>query len=220
MHDEFLPVRTACTVCLVGGCNKNHQGHEDTLHDHEDTLRDHDKERECLKERDLCADPVAGGLLDLFGSSADVLAEHILTRLEPTEIIILNHASLMCGREMLAFGDHKCRARDCVESVERLKWALESGCPMDWKICSHAARGGHLKVLMWAREHGCEWNRSTCAAAAHGGHLEVLMWAREHGCPWDRRTCAAAAHGGHLQVLTWARDHGCPWDKYTLCVVS
>lgn len=221
---EFLPVRTGCTVCFDGDCTQHHQGHVACG----STLQDQDHELvvgDCLNQLDREADPPVArvdALVELFDSSTDVLAEHILPRLEPTEITILNSASRECGLRMLALGleHHKCRARDCVGSIERLKWAFESGCPRHWMVCVHAARGGHLEVLKWAREHGCELNKSICAAAAQGGHLEVLKWAREQGCPWDRRTCAGAAQGGHLELLKWAREQGCPWDKYTMCVVS
>ena len=43
-RDEFLPVRTACTVCFVGECNHLHRphAHDDKLRGHDDKLRGHD----------------------------------------------------------------------------------------------------------------------------------------------------------------------------------
>ena len=50
-------------------------------------------------------------------------------------------------------------------------------------------------MLKWARENGCPWDGWTCAHAARGGHLGVLMWARENGAPWDEKICACAVGG-------------------------
>jgi len=127
------------------------------------------------------------------------------------------------------------RAEDLVGSVQRLAWARERGCRWDesvcawaarygqlgvlkwwdWRVCLHAAHGGHLEVLQWARDHGCEWGEGTCTAAAYGGHLKGLMWAHEQGCPWSTFTTSNAAAGGHLNVLQWAREQGCPWGPGT-----
>ena len=67
-----------------------------------------------------------------------------------------------------------------------------------------------ISRIEWARDNGCPWNKLTCAYAAKGGHLEVLQWARANGYPWDKWTCSYAAKGGHLEVLQWARENGCP----------
>jgi hypothetical protein len=97
--------------------------------------------------------------------------------------------------------------------LEALQWARANGCPWDEGTCRSAAEGGHLEVLQWARGNGCPWDKWTCLLSAWRGHLEVLQWARENGCPWDERTCSYAVRGGYLEVLQWARENGCPWDK-------
>ena len=69
---------------------------------------------------------------------------------------------------------------------ELLKWLrFDQERPLGLDVCSEAAGGGFLEILIWARENGCEWDEDTCAKAAEGGHLEVLKWARENGCDWD-----------------------------------
>ena len=65
--------------------------------------------------------------------------------------------------------------RNAVESISRLQWSRDNGCPWDWHTCANAARYGHLEVLQWARANGCPWNAYTCSPAAENGHLEVLQ---------------------------------------------
>jgi hypothetical protein len=66
------------------------------------------------------------------------------------------------------------------------------------------------------KEHDCPWNESTCAHAARGGHLDVLVWARAHGCPWDRSTGDAADNASWnrapkaAEVLEYVWVNGCP----------
>ena len=97
--------------------------------------------------------------------------------------------------------------------LEMLKLARANGALWDvwaWnsKLCAHAAKGGHLEVLLWARKQGCAWNEGTCTWAAHNGHLEVLQWARANGCPWNRDTLIEARAGVHPEVLNWAIANG------------
>jgi hypothetical protein len=96
-------------------------------------------------------------------------------------------------------------------TVPRLQWARENGCPWSTRTCRAAAEGGQLEVLQWARANCCPWDEETCSRAAERGHLEVLQWARANGCPWDAETIFRAAMGGHVEVLQWARGNGCPW---------
>ncbi len=69
-----------------------------------------------------------------------------------------------------------------------LKWLRENGCPWDMRVCTSAARRGHLEVLKWARENGCEWNLDAiCAAALENKHMHIIAWARgeEHALAAD-----------------------------------
>jgi hypothetical protein len=136
--------------------------------------------------------------------------------------------------------------RCCLLTTEgEVQWAVDSGCPMDRlvqslafggsvpalkkaielgahlsRVCTYAAKGGHLETLKWARLNGCRWSFDTCHQAALGGHLEVLKWAKEKGCPWDSQTCTHAAMGGHLEVIKWLRENGCQWDAWTSLEVA
>jgi len=116
---------------------------------------------------------------------------------------MLARASWKCGEAVAAAAGLACaggsvvvplaplKVIDCVRSAEMLAWAKANRCPWNARVCSVAARGGHLEALQWAREQGCPWNYETCDAAARGGHLAVLRWAREHHCPWDEDSSAS-----------------------------
>ena len=88
------------------------------------------------------------------------------------------------------------------------------------RVCTAAARGGHLGLLRLLRERGCAWDERTCAAAARGGHLDCLRYAHEQGCPWDRRTPMAAATGGHIECVRYAHESGCPWGPATMMAAA
>ena len=81
--------------------------------------------------------------------------------------------------------DNRTAVRVAVESVPRLQWARDCGCPWNVMTAIHAASGGHLAVLQWAQSEGCRMDKRVCAAAAATGQLEVLTWLRNVGCPWD-----------------------------------
>ncbi|CAM9808212.1 unnamed protein product, partial [Sphacelaria rigidula] len=78
-----------------------------------------------------------------------------------------------------------------------------NGCPWDSSTCAHAARGGHMALLVWCRAHGCPWDEKTCDGAAMNGHLEVLQWCRAHGCRWSNNTWELAVMKGQLSILQW-----------------
>jgi len=170
----------------------------------------------------------------------ELLAAEVLTRLDPTDVVLFGQADRACRAAVVASGAPKeerwwwidnegnegegfeggplcLRVSNFVGSIERLAWAKEMGCQWDEWICEFAAEGGNLQVLRWAREHGCKWNQMTCAVAASRGHLEVLRWAHDHGCPGglSRATIIRAGFGGHLDVLRWAHEHGASWDAWT-----
>jgi hypothetical protein len=76
-----------------------------------------------------------------------------------------------------------------------------------------AAGGGNLAVLKWAHESGWPLDEGANALAAGGGHLAVLQLARQQGSPWDEWTCLATTEWGHLAALQWVRQQGCSWWK-------
>jgi hypothetical protein len=197
-----------------------------------------------LREAGLLAypSPLLGGLLEYL---PEVLAAEVLSRVDPTDLVMFGQVGRACRAAVVAFGVPRevetsdddgdsegstgegtegvpllLRVEDFVGSVERLAWAEAEGCPWGEAVCALAAGGGHLQVLKWARENRYPWDWQTCACAARGGHLEVLKWAREHGCDWNAQTCAAAARFGYLRVLIWAREHNCAWNWLTCAAAS
>ena len=114
--------------------------------------------------------------------------------------------------------------RTCDAAVERgrvevLRWALETGCPLQrQKATLVAARNGDVNVLALLRSFDCPFDRRTCAAAAGGGRLGAVQWLRAQGCPWDSDSVRAAERHGHPDVLQWLRENGCPehQDKYSV----
>ena len=99
-----------------------------------------------------------------------------------------------------------------------LRYAHEHGCPLDVHACNLAAQHSNLDVLKYLMEEaGCPYQQGyICTPAALGGDLEVLIYLRQGwGEAWDEVTCAAAAHGGHLRLLRYLRKEGCPWDGLT-----
>jgi len=152
-----------------------------------------------------------------------VLLDHIIPKLGPSDRLVL--AQVDRRTHTLAQVDaregDRLHVGDFVNSVARLRWALESDCPWDESTCTTAVEGRHLEVLKWARgqDPPCPWDAKTCAKAARMGQLETLKWMREQDppCPWDEMTCAKAAAGGHLETLIWirAQDPPCQWNGKT-----
>lgn len=99
-------------------------------------------------------------------------------------------------------------------------------------VCGHAAKGGHLEILMWLRTKGAICNEKTFNLAAEGGHWDVLLWLREIGCPWDDEVCECAAWRGHwalgcfkvglwggssIELLIWLHKQDCEICDDALC---
>lgn len=71
---------------------------------------------------------------------------------------------------------------------------LKNGCPRQDKICSAAAEGGHLHVLIYGVEKkGCPWDAYTGETAARYGHFThtangvmkmIFIWKRNEFVPW------------------------------------
>jgi hypothetical protein len=123
----------------------------------------------------------------------------------------------------------------------------ESNAANGSKLCSYAARAGHLGMLRWLRSRGAAWDATTCIAAAEESRVPLLKWARAHGAPWDARVfkravqngdpmvmatlyemgapwdgraCKVAAARGCLETLRWLRNKGCPWDDRVMVAAT
>ena len=60
--------------------------------------------------------------------------------------------------------------------TDRIKYAVEHGCPLDVDCCNAAAFAGSLELLVYLREHGCPWDYSTVESVVRGIHDE---WQKE-----------------------------------------
>lgn len=90
-----------------------------------------------------------------------------------------------------------------------------SRCVIREHTCLHAAKEGHLDLLVWAIEKGCEWNpEDHLHHAVENGHFHILRWGVSQGYPWPLDTSAAIVKNGDLACLQWALAHGCPLVSY------
>ena len=162
----------------------------------------------------------------------DVLARHVLARLDPADLALFARAGRACASILRDVGVPVPRLT--LAGVARhprlLAWALdEAGCPADHRVVVAAAAGDHLDSLIWARDRGLPTTHPTaCRRAAERGSLAALAFlfggaktteCSRHGAseritsadaatssddPGLPRACAAlAARGGHVDVLRW-----------------
>lgn len=129
------------------------------------------------------------------------------------------YGSLECLIYAIKVGNAKPSFHDAASAAKRghrnvLSYLVDGYAGMrHGRVCSGAAKGGRLDVLVWLRERGCRWDEWTCCSAAIKGHLHVLVYAHENGCPWDSLTTSFAASHGHLDCLVYARSNGCPVNQ-------
>jgi hypothetical protein len=103
-----------------------------------------------------------------------------------------------------------------VGNVDMLRWCVQSmpvetQQQVDHKVCTAAAKGGHLEALqLLVERYDFLWSTRACSMAAYNGHLHIIKYLRNahiHAvrlvCPWDSQTCANASANGHLHVLEW-----------------
>ena len=53
----------------------------------------------------------------------------------------------------------------------------------NFRVCTEAAKYGHLHILKWLREKQCPWNESVVYYAVKNQHQDLLNWAIKNGCP-------------------------------------
>jgi hypothetical protein len=76
------------------------------------------------------------------------------------------------------------------------------------KICSLAAKKGHLHILQWARQNNCPWDEKTCLLAAESGRLDVVQWIIENGCDWfPLEILINAVQMGHWHIAKWLLEN-------------
>lgn len=107
-----------------------------------------------------------------------------------------------------------------LSTLEQPRWkGTRAKIPLDEKVCTAAARGGHLSILQWLRNsyrfrprdvwnyerdflEYCPWNEETCEAAVRSHHTHVLEWLCSNGCPWWGNTYQNASLSVQLLLLS------------------
>jgi hypothetical protein len=113
--------------------------------------------------------------------------------------------------------DGPCRTAAKHGHVATVKWLHEKGCPWDSNvICTDAAAGGSMEVLLYLKQQGCAFNEYTLMGAAWRGQLAICEYLVAEQCPSDITACAAAARGGHLKTIRFLHENGCPWELSTI----
>ena len=136
------------------------------------------------------ADSLLGPLTEL----PLVLREHVLKKLNPTDLSLL---SLTCKR-----------VRAAVEESGRPVAGVQAG---PWGIIelSLVLFMGSDTMAMWAQSNAnCVLGPEVCMHLATKGDLEGLKRAHRLGWPLNEWTCRECAHAGNLDMLMWAREAG------------
>jgi hypothetical protein len=109
------------------------------------------------------------------------------------------------------------------------EYLLDKRCPLASRVCTHAAQGGQLNVLIWLRQHGCPWNDLAVVwLSAHSGSIDTMAYILQHTTFLHDVTLRmmsdmlrTAGALGHLAVAQWLRDErGAPWPTYLSCMIA
>jgi hypothetical protein len=169
-----------------------------------------------------------GALWDVIVDDDDVCFEHILPRLNRTDVKFLYGVN----RETRALIKRSSRKDDLkkrfevkqMSSISTLEFAWENRSlwqhwmygPQIW-FCQRVAKTNKLELLKWIREEKkCDWNHWTIQAAARQGNLKMVKYCVANECPITEWTCACAADSGSLECLKYLREEAqAPWDGDT-----
>ena len=171
-------------------------------------------------------------LWDVIVNNDDVCFEHILPRLNQTDLKFLYEVNgetraliKRSSREDELENGFKVEEMSSISTLE-VAWENRSLWPDDWDeewadkedfFCSRVARTNKLELLKWIREEKkCHWNELTINAAARQGNLEMVKYCVANQCPFDEGACRSAAANGHLDCLKYLHeDVKAPWDCET-----
>lgn len=82
-------------------------------------------------------------------------------------------------------------------------------------ICQGASKKNNFALLKWAKESGYPLDKQCCDSAAEAGNFEMLKWLMESNCPKGNHVCSMAAQIGNMEMLKWIKENGFKLDWYT-----
>ncbi len=163
-------------------------------------------------------------LWDVIVNNDDVCFEHVLPRLNQTDIKFLYEVNTET-RALIKRSSRKDELKKKfkvhqLSSISTLAIAWENrlfgvgNLDCERRFCWKVARTNELELLKWIREEKkCTWNGWTIAEAAEQGNVEMVKYCVANQCPIDPGACALAAKNGHLGILKYLReDVKAPWN--------
>jgi len=166
-------------------------------------------------------------LWDVIVDNDDVCFEHILPRLNQTDVKFLYGVN----RETRALIKRSSRKDDLkksfkvseMSSISTLEFAWENRSLWQcWlfgerRFCREVAQTNKLELLKWIREEKrCDWDEWTSNEAAEQGNLEMIKYCVANECPITEFTCACAAKYGQLECLKYLHEEvKAPWNWNT-----
>jgi len=166
-------------------------------------------------------------LWDVIVNNDDVCFEHILPRLNQTDVKFLFEVNT----ETRALVKRSSRKDDLkkkfqvneMSSVSTLEiaWENRSLWPSCWEersFCYRVAWTNKLELLKWIREEKkCEWHERTISESAYQGNLEMVKYCVANHCHIDEFACENAAAKGNLEILKYLHEEvKAPWDSTTV----
>lgn len=109
--------------------------------------------------------------------------------------------------------------------LEKFKWALDNGCPLDDKILTSKYENviffppnnyeeeDDVEYLDYCTKKGCLWDDYTSRCVAKTGCLNLLKFGVEKGYLLDKNICASVAFSGNLDMLKYCHELGYALDE-------
>jgi len=165
-------------------------------------------------------------LWDLIVNNDDICFQHILPRLNATDVkflYLVNSETRKLIKRSSRKGElikrFKVKEMSSISTLE-FAWENRSLWPSYWDetwFCCRVAYTNKLELLKWAREEKeCEWDERTISNAAALSNLEMVKYCVAKECPIDEWACACSAENGHLECLKYLREEAkAPWCSLT-----
>jgi hypothetical protein len=170
-------------------------------------------------------------LWDMIVNNDDICFEHILPRLNQTDIKFLYEVNSET-RALIKRSPYvdqlkmkfRVRQMSSISTLEfawdNIQWGAKDGywCVIHQpRFCQEVAETNKLELLKWIREEKkCKWNESTIGVAAKKGNLEMVKYCVANECPVDAWASILAPKNGQLECLKYLHEEvKVPWDHDT-----